>query len=153
MTHTGTHRDRDSGKKIQRYIDRNYLISFLLPSPSPKSLSFPWALPTPLSHSPWHLLDMLWASRALNGLGSPPLLLLRDVILQKTALSSKWWKMCHTERGRATDTHAPNVPCLCFLLQMPLCLHHPHSHVKIIIGGLWNSPSYCIPILSPSGLL
>lgn len=89
---------------------------------------------------------MFCASRALDGLGSPPLLLLGDVILQKTALSIKrWQKMCHNERGHAADTHDLCVPCICCLLQSDASLcTHPSPHVKLNWWAL-KPFSYCIP--------
>ena len=85
--HNDTQRDIWGQQEEKAKTRRQEFLSLLLLSLQ----VFPGLLPYlfPSSQSLWHLLDMLCASRALDGLGSPTLFLLGDVILQKTALSNK----------------------------------------------------------------
>lgn len=73
-----------------------------------------------------HLLDVLCPSRALDGLGSPPLLLLGDVILKQTAgnvVSKKWARL----QGASQLTLPISVPCIrCFFSQSLYCLSQLH---------------------------
>lgn len=80
-------RDTRGEKEEKTKTQRQEFLSLLLLSLQVFPGLFPYLFPS--SQSFWHLLDMLCASRALDGLGSPPLFLLGDVILQKTALSNK----------------------------------------------------------------
>lgn len=107
MIHIGTHRDRFKKKQMQRHVDINYLLSFLpsfFPHP-PLSVQVLLRLflhPFSAPQSFWHLLDMFCTSRAFNGLGSPPLLLFRDVILQNTSSAISDGKRCATLREADT---------------------------------------------------
>jgi hypothetical protein len=85
--HNDAQRDTWGQKEEKAKTRRQEFLFLLLLSLQVFLGLFPYLFPS--FQSFWHLLDMLCASRALDGLGSPPLFLLGDVILQKTALSSE----------------------------------------------------------------
>lgn len=97
-----------------------------------------------------HLLDVLRASRALNGLGSPPLLLLGDVILKDSKQHHQQERRCGA-RSLTPDTLFPvldtsSESLLSLIAAFVLSQPHKRIKIKLVILGTpfltLNPPSF-----------